>query len=211
MKHVELSSHVRKGMFAGWLVRIGVVCAAAAFLLSPLSTQASTMITQGEFLGWLASATGEAADLPSNPTMNDLVQWAMDKGLNPTDGWQPAAKLTKDVLAQTLVQLFNLNPKKYGGDFVKNLLREGIVLPDEETLDRAGLVNVLDQFDMQSKLPKLSKNPFTPIKGNNGKFGDPLPPGFLNPRNPHYGQIIPGDPDNDPRPGKVGLGRPNPR
>ena len=56
MKHVELSSHVRKGLFTKWLVRIGVVCAAAAFLLSPLSTQASTMVTQGEFLGWLGAA-----------------------------------------------------------------------------------------------------------------------------------------------------------
>jgi hypothetical protein len=164
-------------------------------------------MSQGEFLGWLASITGEAGDLTDNPTDSELVTWAMGKGLNPNGGWKPNKVLTKYVLAQTLVQLFNLNPKKYNGNFVKNLLREGIVLPDDADLDREDLIEVLDQFGMQGKMNAVCKKDMSPIKGNNGKFGIPLPPGFLNPRNPHYGQIIPGDPDNDPRPGHVGLGR----
>ena len=42
--------------------------------------------------------------------------------------WQPAANLTKAVLAETLVQTLNLNPNKFNGDYSRILAREGIDL-----------------------------------------------------------------------------------
>jgi hypothetical protein len=204
MKYTYTSSHGRKEVAHGWKFKVGVFCVAVACLLVPMVASAGATITQGEFLGWVASATGDGPSLGS-PTPQDLVVWAQGKGLSPNGGWNASAVLTKEILAQTLVQLFNLNPKKYGGDFEKNLLREGIVLPTAKNLTREDLINVMDQFGMQGKLCSVSNNQGTPIHGNNGHFGIPLPPGFMNPRNPHYGQVVPGTAD-DPRPGHVGLG-----
>ena len=202
MKYVDVSFQGRKTNTQGWMIRLGVFFVGIACLLSPVTAQAGTAITQGEFLMWLAAATGEADDMVA-PSPNDLVLWAQSKGLNPNGGWNPSAVLTTDVLAQTLVQLFGLNPKKYGGDFIKNLLREGIVLPETADLTRELLVDVVDQFGMQGKLKSVSKSRGSGVNGDNGHPGNLVPPGFRNPRNPHYGQITP---DDDPRPGHVGLG-----
>ena len=185
----------------GWFVRIGVLCVGAACLFGPLSANAASKITQAEFLGWLASVSGEADGAGTG--VSDLITWATSKGLAPDGGWQPNKVLTKQVLAQTLVQLFNLNPKAYKGDFERNLLRQGIVLPEEDELSRLALIQTVDQFGFQSKTYVMSRSRGSGVNGDNGHPGNIVPPGFRNPRNPHYG-LFPTDPDN--RPGHVGLG-----
>lgn len=183
MKYMYASCQGRKQSVHGWIFRIGVLCVAVACLLIPVTVNAANTITQGEFLGWLASATGDSKDLSPSATTADLVAWAQTRGLNPNGGWAPDAVLTKEVLAQTLVQLFSLNPKKYNGDFEKNLLREGIVLPAAKDLTRQNLAEVMDQFGMKGKLDTLAYN--SPSPG--GRTAGKIPGGFLNPKNPWYG------------------------
>lgn len=183
MNNVYASSQGRAEVLYGWMVRFGVLCVAVACLMIPVTASAGSTMTQGEFLGWLASATGDAADLGPNAGPTELVAWAVGKGLTPNGGWNPSAVLTREALAQTLVQLFSLNPKKYNGDFEKNLLREGIVLPSKKDLAREDLVNVMDQFGMQGKLAAISVDPSSP----GGRVsGGVVPGGFTNPNNKWY-------------------------
>jgi hypothetical protein len=86
----------------------------------------SAVMTQQQYLQWMANVCGEA--LPASATGADLVNWARGKGMNPTGGWNLGAKLSKDVMAQTLVQLLNLAPRKGSFDATRLLEREGIVL-----------------------------------------------------------------------------------
>src|SRR5439155_2974078 len=91
-------------------------------------------------------------------------------------------------LAQLLVQLLNLNPKKGGGDYVRVLQREGIDLSgiaDDAAISGANVASILGN----GSFPVAFVNTGSPAKGNNGVGNgeDPPPPGFLNPKNPHFG------------------------
>jgi hypothetical protein len=187
MKYFDVSFHGRgRTVNQGWFIRMGGLLASAALLILPLISHATgqpggSAITQLEYIQWLAQVTGEASSLGSIPSAADLIQWAQSKGMSPNGGWKPGAVLTKEVLAQTLVQLFNLNPKKYGGDFEKNLLREGIVLPSQAEISRVGLINVVDEFGFQSRTLDVARSSKSPVRGNNGVGNgeDPPPPGWV--------------------------------
>ena len=64
-----------------------------------------------------------ADSLSGSATEADLVKWAQGKGMNPTGGWNAGAKLTKEVMAQTLVQFWKLAPDKGNSDAVRILER----------------------------------------------------------------------------------------
>jgi hypothetical protein len=164
-------------------------------LAGPVSAKAETM-TQIECLQWLVQVTGESSQFSATSTAADLIQWARVKGMNPTGGWQPSATLTRETLAQILVQLLGLNPKKMSGDYSRILAREGIELPSDDDISRTDLVSVFGEIGFVNRLPQLAEGVGSPNrKGNNGS-GDgesPPPPGWTkNPRNPHYGVDLPG-------------------
>jgi len=86
----------------------------------------SSAMTQQQYLQWMANICGER--LSASGTGQELINWAREKGMNPAGGWQLNAKLSKDVVAQTLVQLLNLAPRKGNFDAVRILEREGILI-----------------------------------------------------------------------------------
>ncbi|MDB6035185.1 MAG: hypothetical protein JWM16_5523, partial [Verrucomicrobiales bacterium] len=148
--------------------------------MSPATAKADSKnsgITQLEFLKWMTQVVGDKNQFNANSTAQDYVNWAKVKGMNPSGGWQPSATLKRDTLAQVLVQLFNLNPKKYGGDFVRILAREGIDLPNDKEVSRRGLVSLISESSFLEPLKEIfGPSPFK--HPNNGKGnGDQPPPG----------------------------------
>src|SRR5437762_6043315 len=99
----------------------------AAFMLAPLATTTAkadgTPVTQRQCLQWVAQVSGASKQFSNRAGAADYVNWAKSVGINPSGGWQPAANLTKNILAQTLVQTLNLNPNKFGGDYSRILAR----------------------------------------------------------------------------------------
>jgi hypothetical protein len=128
----------------GVIKRISVYVLATGFVLlvmGPVSARAD--LTQLEGLQWLVQVSGDSGQFSGSSTAADYIQWARVKGLNPNGGWQPSAALTRDALAQILVQLLKINPNKLGADYVKILEREGIIIPASGTMDRESLLSVL--------------------------------------------------------------------
>jgi hypothetical protein len=145
-----------------------------------------------EYLQWMVQVCGE--NLGANATAGDFINWARGKGMNPAGGWQLNAVLTKEVLAQTLVQLFNINPRKQGGDYSRILEREGIVLPSAGEISRQVFVAIVDDPGFGPRIPSMRD--FSPVKGNNGVGNgiDPAPPG--NPPMNDGPGTSPGNPGN---------------
>jgi hypothetical protein len=167
---------------------LGAIIGLAA--MSPATAKADSKnsgITQLEFLKWMTQVVGDKNQFNANSTAQDYVNWAKVKGMNPSSGWQPDATLKRDTLAQVLVQLFNLNPKKYGGDFVRILAREGIDLPNDKEVSRRGLVSLISESSFLEPLKQIfGPSPFK--HPNNGKGNGDQPPPPHNPNgNPHDG------------------------
>ena len=175
----------------------------AFFLMAPMPVKAAQAITQLEYIQWLVQVTGENGQFAASAGSADYVQWAQSKGMTPAGGWKPTTALTREVLAQTLVQLFNLSTSEKSSDYERILAREGIVLPDSPEITRPKINDILNDPATAPRIPFTG--PGSPVRrGNNGVGNgeDPPPPGWLNPKNPHYGQ-----PQND-GPG-TGHGHPN--
>jgi len=114
----------------GWLNWLaGHVVAGVLFLSAAASMAwADSAMTQQEYLQSIAKVCGTS--LPAPVAGGDLIAWARAKGMNPTAGWNLSAKLTKEVMAQTLVQLLNLTPPGSGNsDALWVLERQGIAIP----------------------------------------------------------------------------------
>jgi hypothetical protein len=109
-----------------------LLCAGLSLvLLGAMKTNASSaspLLTQGELIQWLVQLSGDSGTLPTKPTTANYVTWAKGQGLTPAGGWSPNTVLTRDVLAQVLVQFFALGGKA-GTDPIKILQREGIDIP----------------------------------------------------------------------------------
>jgi hypothetical protein len=119
----------------------------AALFLSAMGSKAlaqSASMTQLEFLQYMVQLSGES--LGNNATPGDYATWARGKGMNPSGGWQLNAKLTRDVLAQALVQFLGLNPRKGGADYAGILAREGIILPNASDIKRVDFAAFIDGF-----------------------------------------------------------------
>jgi len=191
VRSISVNGFLRPKGLGIYAVGIGLIL----MLAGPVSAKAETM-TQIECLQWLVQVTGESSQFSATSTAADLIQWARVKGMNPTGGWQPNATLTCEILAQILVQLLGLNPKKMSGDYARILAREGIELPSSDDISRTDLVSVFGELTFQSRVPVLAEGAGSPNrKGNNGRGNgeDPPPPGWTkNPRNPHFGVDLPG-------------------
>jgi hypothetical protein len=167
--------NVIQKLLQGWarkftVLAVGAACCTA--VLSPTTTAAAelTGATQLQYLQLLVVLTGEAPWFPANATANDYVQWARNNGMNPQGGWQPNALLTTDVMAETLVELLGLNPRKQNGNYYLTLARDGINLqPVVGTVSLDFLRVFMDNPWHWSK-----ENPPSPTKPKNPK--DPKDP-----------------------------------
>ena len=177
---------------------VGAACCVA--LLAPASASAGS-VTQLKFLQTLAQLTGDAGQFSAGSTSADYVQWARNRGVEPTGGWKATSKLSSDVLAQSLVQLYDLNPRKYGGDYYRILEREGIVVDRSSSVSGEALASLIDNpvvtlksFQVAGASTSITK----PGNGNGFGFGwyyhhgvppprGEFPPGLQKPRhgNPH--------------------------
>jgi|GEM_PF-5297420 hypothetical protein len=186
------------------VIQKAIIAVCMAGFLTVLAPAAKA-ITQLELLQWMVQLTGDNAQFNAASTPADYTQWAMSKGMNPTGGWQPNSALSPEQLAQVLVQLYGLNPRKFGGDYFRILEREGISIDRRSAeVTRAALAGLVDEFGFQSRTAIIAAASTTE-KGNNGINNDNgLPsPGWLNPRNPHFGQT----PHQGPGNGNGGPGR----
>src|SRR5213596_542591 len=145
---VQKSLHGRRGsQFQGWLVRLGAMAvgtASCVVLLNPVTASAGSSVSQLRYLQTLAQLTGESGQFSADSKAADYIQWARNKGIEPSGGWQPAARLNSDILAQSLVQLYGLNPRKYTGDYYRTLEREGIVIGRSSSISGEDLASLID-------------------------------------------------------------------
>ena len=172
--------NVLKNIRRSWKpVAAGALCSMA--LLGPINTEAKP-VTQLTFLRTLAQLSGDAGKFNVKSKSSDYVTWAIGRGVDPTGGWKPGSVLTSQVLAQSLVQLFELNPRNYGGDPFRILEREGILI------DRTRKVE-------SDKLASLLDNPSVTEKGREVAEGNTSP--HRPPRNGHGHGFGLGDHDDD--------------
>jgi hypothetical protein len=180
----------------GWKGRVGVTVLAAACsvaLLAPTNaTAAGKSVSQLKYLQTLVQLTGDSGLFTAGAKTSDYVQWAKNRGLEPAGGWKGSASLSSDVLAETLVQLYGLNPRKYGGDNYRNLERNSIVLERGSTITVDDLAALIDNPAVTSPLLARVIQPTSPNKPGNGQgFGLGLG------NNPNG---IPGPPPGNPPP-----------
>jgi hypothetical protein len=139
-------------------------------------------MNQLEFIKWMVQLTGASGQFKADSTPGDYVQWARDNGMSPSGGWKTGDALTREVLAMALVQYLNINPKKMGGDYFRILEREGIVIPADAVVTRAGFVSLVDQFGFQSvsiKMSQTDKSQWHPMPPQGG-WGKPPPGGWAH-------------------------------
>lgn len=158
MKYVNQKQQHGWGKRAqGWL-KYGIVSVGVAAFLT-LSSPAAHAISQLEYLQWMVQLTGDSASFSAESGGADYVQWARAKGMDPSGGWNPSSALTSDQLAQSLVQLYGLNSRKYGGDNFKTLEREGInISQGASEVSRSALAGLVDDFGFQSRTAIIAKS-----------------------------------------------------
>jgi hypothetical protein len=194
MKNVQKVSPPRDTSICiiGWSKRLAMLLAAFVLLMgTAMVAQAKDRVTQLQYLQWLVKVSGDTAQFNNSSKPQDYVQWALAKGMQPNGGWKPTQTLKEDQLAQTLVQLLQLNPNKKNADYEKILKREGIVLQREENDDdndkvtQKGLASLFDDImfknrhdhdhdhDHDHKNPSPHKPPKPPHHGDDdGQKGD---------------------------------------
>ncbi len=185
--------------------RLGICAIAIGFAVAvfgPVSARAEG-VTQLQTLQWLSQVSGESSQFSASSTAADYIQWARVKGLNPAGGWQPNTTITRDALAQILVQLLKINPNKFGANYVRILEREGIIIP--ETVDRAGLLSVLGGEPLVPRIRPPDADEPT-IKGPKPHQHSPFKP---HPPSPGEGGFPPGPPPGH-GPGAPNRGHPAP-
>jgi hypothetical protein len=166
--------NVIQKLLQGWAgkftaLAVGTACYAA--VLSPTTAQAADA-TQLQYLQLLVVLTGEAPWFPANATSADYVQWARNNGMNPQGGWQPDALLTTDVMAETLVELLGLNPRRLNGNYYLTLKVDGINL---QAMTGPVSLEFLRPF-MDNPWHWSKDNPQSPTKPKNPKHPhDPKP------------------------------------
>jgi hypothetical protein len=140
------------------LKRIGVLALSIACFLSPLGLSSGKahepILTEFQYLQWLAQIAGATPLLPPNPTAADYVAWAVAAGIEPTGGWQPNAKMTEEIFAQTMADLLGImlaNPNEK--NLERALKEENIKVPEKITLKE--LMKSIDHSQF-GKHPKKS-------------------------------------------------------
>jgi hypothetical protein len=143
----ERTAQGGKMRVAGLALGAGV----CAFLLAalPATAGAGTPMTQLEYIRWVAQLSGASAQFTAKSGVSDYVQWARDNGMNPSGGWNVSAALTREVLAQTLAQLYGISATKGNTDWVRLLQREGIEISGAPIVSRSDLAGVIDGGGLQ--------------------------------------------------------------
>ena len=193
---------VYNASLGGWGKRSVSVLAVAIFFwlsvgqLTSSAGQPSAPATQGELLQWLVHLRGDEASVPAGAHVSDYIQWARRHKIEPKGGWHPEAVLSREVFAETLAQLSGLDVQKQNA--ATALEKEGVEIPQAETVTRATLVSVVDQYGFQSPKGVRVLAPATKTKGNNGVGNgiDPAPPGDPKPND--GAGTSPGNPGNKP-------------
>ena len=158
--------------FKGIATKLSTAAIGAVCCLAPLAPTNATAepVSQLKYLQILAQLTGDAGQFSAASKPSDYIQWARSKNL--TVAWSPTDVLTSDQVAVSLVQLYGLNPKKFGGDYYKILEREGIVVPKTGTLSGAELSGIIDSSSFASRTGALAALVTSPTKPGNGNgFG----------------------------------------
>jgi hypothetical protein len=178
----------------------GAACYAITAMPTTVSAAPANSVTQLKYLQTLAQLTGDAGLFSAGSKANDYVDWALTRNLAPTGGWKPTAKLNSDVLAQSLVQLYGLNPRKYGGDYYRILEREGIVIDRSTAVTGEALAGLIDNPIIALKSLEVAGSSTSPNKPGNGNgFG------FGLGHNPNGIPVPHGDPPANPgNPKRVG-------
>lgn len=149
----------------------------------------ATAMTQVELIQWLVQLSGDTSTLPPNPQIADFVKWANDQGLTPAGGWDPSAVLSRDALAQVLIQFFGYTVKP-GNDPYRSLKREGIDLGNDSTISRDKWILLVQESDLAANsLPEKAHSgwqppPNHPVPPGNhhGWHGGDKPPGQQKPK-----------------------------
>jgi hypothetical protein len=142
---------------------VGAVCCLAP--LAPMDAAAGN-VTQLKYLQILAQLTGDADQFTASSKPADYIQWARSKNLTVT--WWPTDTLTSDQVAVSLVQLYGLNPRKYGGDVYKILEREGITVPQVGAMTGEQLSAIIDSSAFANRTGALAAVGQSPVKPGNG-------------------------------------------
>ena len=160
----------------GWAIRIGVMAVGVACyvaVLSPTTASAgSSSVSQLKYLQTLAQLTGESGQFSASSKAADYVQWAKNKGIEPVGGWQPAARLSSDALAQSLVQLLGLNARRYEGDYYRTLLRQGISIEKSASVSGEALATLISDPVVNLQIFQVAQSTTSEEKPGNGNgFG----------------------------------------
>ena len=168
MNTIHSSSVQERGYGKGYIVRLAALMLGAVFFLSAAasSAKANTM-TQLDYLQFLVALSKDS--LGPNPTPQDYVNWARARGLNPDGGWQPDAKLHKNVVAQTVAQLLNIVPRKKVGNYIALLAQNGINVPNGNQISRTDLADFIDTglAGWLASFGGASPSDATRVRGNN--------------------------------------------
>src|SRR5262245_3163192 len=124
----RLGGEIGHGRINKW-----VMCALGLLMcLAPASSMGGpeTAMTQRGYLQSMARICGDSRAASGTDAV--LIQWAQARGMNPAGGWNLDHKLTKEVMAHTMVQLLKLPPGKGDFDAVRILEREGILIPTSD-------------------------------------------------------------------------------
>ena len=159
-KIVKCSLHGCSRFGKGFAQKLGLLLLGSSLciaLLAPAQSRAAAAITQLEYLQWLVQLSGDTGQFSANSTPNSYVDWARSRSMLPASGWQPTAALTRDVLAQTLVQFYNMKSSK-NADYVRILQREGIEVPEATQISREAFVSMVDDFGFQSRTATIAKS-----------------------------------------------------
>ena len=122
---------------------------------------------QKEYIKWMVHLTGDSSRFDSRSTDEDYIKWASKQSMAPKssqNGWKLGAPLSQDVLAETLVQFFDLGQPKKGSDFLRVLLREGIVLPNMSEVTLVAFTDLVDDFGFNSRTWSIASCHHSPIK-----------------------------------------------
>lgn len=163
------------GLVRRFLVVNVIVVQFAVVISSFAAPQKSAVVTQGEYLRWLAYVRPDGSPFVG-AVESDYLYWAQQQNLRPQEGWKPSEPLSREVFAQTLAQVLGVKPSDNKVGSVQALEKEGVFIPAKETVDRVTLVNVLDGLAFQSPTAVLALNVGSPIDGDNGRRHRPQPP-----------------------------------
>jgi hypothetical protein len=155
----------------GWAFRFGVFATGAVCCLSTASA-ASGSATHLKYLQTLVQLCGESAQFGGSSKAADYIQWAKNKNISVN--WSANATLTSSEVAQSLVQLYGLNPRKYGGDYVRILEREGIVIEPSSAMSNEALISLVDNPQVVAKTFQVTNGSTSLVKpgeGNGGGYG----------------------------------------